>query len=99
MTLIGILPGGKAYGMSPRAFDPVQLAIGMRVEMEHTNHPVIAQRIAMDHLVEDRDYYTKLRSVHLDGITRRSGWFWAIGGLAVGALVSAFRRRHRSGRR
>ena len=30
------------------------------VEMEHTNDPDIAKEIAMDHLTEDPDYYSKL---------------------------------------
>jgi len=40
--------------------DPNQLSIGVQVEMEHTNDPEIAQSIAMDHLTEDPQYYTKL---------------------------------------
>jgi hypothetical protein len=40
--------------------DPEQLEIGTRVEMEHTRDPRIARRIALDHLAELPDYYTRL---------------------------------------
>lgn len=41
-------------------YDPEQLAMGVKVEMEHTDDPAIARRIAMDHLAEFPDYYTRL---------------------------------------
>jgi len=37
-----------------------QLNKGIKVEMEHTNDLDIAKEIAMDHLTEDPQYYTKL---------------------------------------
>ena len=40
--------------------NPVELSLGVQVEMEHTNDPEIAKEIAMDHLTEDPAYYTKL---------------------------------------
>ena len=49
------------------AFDRRQLAIGTKVEMEHTTDPEVAKQIAKHHLLEDRDYYVKLRRIHLDG--------------------------------
>jgi hypothetical protein len=61
------IPGGRAAGMSPGDFDPAQLAIGTRVEMEHTRDIWLAREIAMDHLAEDPAYYQKLSSIHLDG--------------------------------
>jgi hypothetical protein len=51
--------GGKADGKSPEEFDAEQLAIGTQHELEHTNDVKVAQKIAMDHLVEDPDYYKK----------------------------------------
>lgn len=60
-------PGGKARGMRPSQFNPRDLDAGTKVEFEHTSDPAIARKIAMDHLVEDRDYYRKLKQVHLDG--------------------------------
>jgi len=38
-----------------------QLRMGVREEMEHTDRPVLALIIALDHLEEDAIYYTKLR--------------------------------------
>lgn len=40
-----------------------ELVIGIDVEMEHTNDPEIAFEIAMDHLYEMSDYYTKLSTI------------------------------------
>jgi hypothetical protein len=61
-------PGGKAHGMKPSDFNRKDLDAGTRVELEHTSDPAIARKIAMDHLVEDRAYYRKLKQVHLDGV-------------------------------
>lgn len=52
--------GGKAERKKPAQFNPKQLRIGTKVEMEHTKDRCIAQRIAMDHLTEDPNYYKKL---------------------------------------
>lgn len=54
------LPGGVGDNTPTDQVDPNQLSIGIQVEMEHTNDPDIAQEIAMDHLTEDPEYYTKL---------------------------------------
>jgi len=40
--------------------DKKQLAIGIAVEMEHTNNKKTALEIAIDHLTEKNDYYTEL---------------------------------------
>jgi hypothetical protein len=79
--------------MRPSDFDPEQLRIGTRVEMEHTTDPRIAMRIAMDHLAEDPDYYKKLAKIHLDrarrvtlGAARCSQWSRGARG-SVGFLV------------
>lgn len=42
-----------------------QLEIGIKVEMEHTKDPKIAEKIATDHLNEDPHYYTKLTKAGL----------------------------------
>lgn len=60
------IPGGKADTYSPKDFDRNQLKIGTRVEFEHTNDIQKAIEIAMDHLVEDPEYYQKLKKVHVD---------------------------------
>lgn len=40
--------------------DPKELEMGIKVEMEHTTSAVISRKIAMDHLAEIKDYYTRL---------------------------------------
>lgn len=40
--------------------DRQQLVLGMKIEMEHTDRKDVAQRIALDHLTEIPDYYTRL---------------------------------------
>jgi len=62
------LPGGKAKGKKPSDFDPGELAAGIKVEQEHLvgdgyskqEADDIAREIAMDHLSEIPDYYTRL---------------------------------------
>ena len=54
------VPGGLAQGMRPEEFDPAALRRGIEVELEHTSDRRVAMEIAMDHLVEDPDYYEKL---------------------------------------
>lgn len=50
---------GKSKGWRG-VIDPKQLAVGIKVEMEHTNNPLIAEKIAYDHLAEFSNYYTWL---------------------------------------
>jgi len=38
-----------------------QLEMGMEIEKEHTDNPAEARKIAIDHLEEKPDYYTKLK--------------------------------------
>lgn len=52
--------GGYAAGQRASDFDVVELARGTRVEMEHTPSRAVAREIAMDHLVEDPQYYRRL---------------------------------------
>ena len=54
------LPGGVGDNTPTHSVDPVQLSLGVQIEMEHTNDPEIAKEIAMDHLTEDPEYYSKL---------------------------------------
>jgi hypothetical protein len=59
------LQGGKGDGKKVTDFDPEQLAMGVEVEMEHTDDSDEALQIAMDHLTEDPEYYTKLKKAGL----------------------------------
>lgn len=40
-----------------------ELKAGIEIEMEHTDDPAIAEKIARDHLAEMPDYYTKLKEM------------------------------------
>ena len=43
--------------------DPKELAMGIKVEREHTNNKEVAKTIALQHLAEDPKYYSKLKKV------------------------------------
>ena len=43
-----------------------ELKRGIKIEMEHTPYERISKKIAMDHLVEIPDYYTKLSKMEKD---------------------------------
>lgn len=60
---VDILKGGLADRYLPQDFDPIQLKIGIKHELEHTNSLQIAREVAMDHLSEDPDYYKKLNKI------------------------------------
>lgn len=62
-------------------FDPDQLAIGTKVELEHTSDPALAMEVAMAHLDEDARYYAKL--AHME----RGDVRWGL--VAIGALLVA----------
>jgi len=61
-------PGVKTYSPSQIAAKhgvPVQqiitqMKMGMKSEMEHTGDEAVAMEIALDHLLEYPDYYTRL---------------------------------------
>lgn len=55
-----ILVGGRGDNTDEKDVDQKQLEIGIHVEMEHTNNSKIAKEVAIDHLSEHDDYYTKL---------------------------------------
>jgi len=58
-----LIPGGLADKSDPSEFDQNQLAMGTKVEREHTNSDEKAREIAMDHLKENPRYYTLLKTI------------------------------------
>ncbi len=52
------IEGGLGDDKSPLDFDKEQIKLGMKVEMEHTDDPMVALDITLDHLTEDPEYYT-----------------------------------------
>ena len=71
------IPGGLAKGMSlsdiakhhKLPLKPLQskLEQGIKTEMEHTTDKAIAREIAMDHIYEDPNYYSKLKQIETEG--------------------------------
>lgn len=60
------IPGGKADSKNLTDFDPDELSKGIKHELEHTSSEEVAKEIAMDHLVEDPEYYTHLEKMEKD---------------------------------
>lgn len=71
------IKGGKADDKSvkdiAKKFDVTvakinkELKMGIEVEYEHTNSKNMAREIAMDHLTEIPDYYTRLKKMEKEG--------------------------------
>jgi len=57
------IPGGLGDKAKTDDFDIEQVLKGVDVELEHTTDPDIALEIALDHLTEHDDYYTRLEKV------------------------------------
>jgi hypothetical protein len=70
------IKGGSADLKSPSDFDLKSLIKGAIVELEHTSDLNIAVEIAMDHLIEDPQYYDKLEEVHEE--IKKVGSKWAV---------------------
>jgi hypothetical protein len=64
------LAGGRADDKSDKDFDSKKLREGTKHELEHTNKKNIAKEIAKDHLVEDKQYYKKLKEIEKCDRTR-----------------------------
>ena len=54
------MKGGRGEHLKIQDVDQDQVEVGREVEYEHTDDPKIALDIALDHLAEIPDYYTKL---------------------------------------
>lgn len=96
------IPGGRAAGQLPINVDPWELRRGIQVELEHTNDPRVAYEIALDHLYEIPDYYTRLavmeRAAGLGGVGLGNkaaivGGVLALLGAMVGIGVAIIERR------
>lgn len=59
------LKGRKGAAIDSKDVDSTELEMGIAVEMEHTKDPVVAKTIAMDHLAEKPDYYSRLKKAKL----------------------------------
>lgn len=54
---------GKHNNTPDSKFDQKQLAMGIKIEMEHTKDKELAKSIAKDHLTEIPDYYSRLKKM------------------------------------
>ena len=72
------LVGGVGDATAPSDVNPAELAMGVTIEMEHTNDPDVATEIALDHLTDVPDYYSKLKAAglakELDACNTSSGF-------------------------
>ena len=50
-----------------------QIKMGIKIEQEHTKSTRLAKKIAMDHVWEKPDYYTKLKKVEEDAPVNNVG--------------------------
>ena len=51
---------GKHRHIDASKYDAEQMKVGINIEKEHTDCPLIAAEITKDHLAEIPDYYTRL---------------------------------------
>lgn len=56
----------KEKGFTKEDADPEELKMGIKIEMEHTSNVILSERIALDHLAEIKDYYTRLKKMEED---------------------------------
>jgi len=54
-------------GITENDVNPEELKMGIEVEFEHTPSRQIARKIALDHLAEIPDYYTRLARMEKEG--------------------------------
>jgi hypothetical protein len=59
---------GKHNADPDDKFNAEELAMGIKIEMEHTENEDIAKAIAKDHLNELKDYYTRLKKMEEEAI-------------------------------
>lgn len=48
-------------GITEKDVLPKELEMGIKIEMEHTDNPELAKKIALDHLTEHKYYYSNLK--------------------------------------
>jgi len=73
-VLSSVLSEGKSKDFKG-TYDPEQSKMGIEVEKEHTTNPLIAEKIAWDHLAEIPDYYTRLKKMESEAGVEESKLF------------------------
>jgi hypothetical protein len=72
-SIVSALSGGGKSKGSTLPVDPKELAMGIKVEAEHTNDRAMQEKIARDHLAEFPEYYTNLKKME-DGMKSMSAY-------------------------
>lgn len=72
---VEFLANGRANkeGVTEDDVDSEELRMGIEVEYEHTTDEETAKRIALDHLAELPDYYTRLKKMEDEGKAAKEG--------------------------
>ena len=68
-SFVGFMFEGKYANADLSSVDADQLARGTEVEREHTSKDIIAKKIALDHLAEIPDYYTRLDKMESEALS------------------------------
>ena len=71
-TMVGSAKPAKPAKSGKTTYDPQELEVGRRIELEHTKNPKVAERIAKDHLREIPDYYSRLQRMEAEAKTESS---------------------------
>ena len=71
-TMVGSAKPAKPAKSGKPTYDPQELEVGRRIELEHTKNPKVAERIAKDHLREIPDYYSRLQRMEAAAKTESS---------------------------
>jgi hypothetical protein len=71
------LHGGKAEEKGAKKPSPQQMAMGQKVEAEHSHDPKVRREIASDHLAEIPDYYSRLKRMEAEAKMKKSAAFVA----------------------
>lgn len=62
---------GKHQDSPDSNYDSKELAMGIEVEKEHVDDPMLTKEIAKDHLAEIPDYYTRLKKMEDEAKTKK----------------------------
>ncbi len=62
MILGSFLGAGRSKNFTG-TYDQKQIDMGIKIEMEHTTNPLLAEKITKDHLSEIPDYYIRLKEM------------------------------------
>lgn len=90
------LKGGLADGKKKSDYSAEQMKMGREVEYEHTDDPEVSDEIAMDHLEEIPDYYTRLYKMEKQAereMNEDKMWEQVISGEEIEPFEDRLRRR------